>query len=63
MAAFTSFHIFARATNARGAQQHRYRRLAWIALTGLSTGAGIWSTHFVAMLAYDSGFPTAYDPR
>ena len=48
--------------NARAMQDHRYRRLAWLGLTGLSTGAGIWSTHFVAMLAYDSGFPTAYDP-
>ncbi|NJO23830.1 MAG: EAL domain-containing protein, partial [Sphingomonadales bacterium] len=62
MAAFTSFRIYARATGARGVQDHKYRRLAWLGLTGLSTGAGIWSTHFVAMLAYDSGFPTAYDP-
>ena len=43
-------------------QDHQYRRLAWLGLTGISTGAGIWSTHFVAMLAYDFGFPTAYDP-
>lgn len=61
-AAFTSFRIYARATSARAAQDRQYRRLAWLGLTGLSTGAGIWSTHFVAMLAYDSGFPTAYDP-
>ncbi len=62
MAAFTSFRIYARATSARAMQDHQYRRLAWLGLTGISTGAGIWSTHFVAMLAYDSGFPTAYDP-
>ena len=62
MAAFTSFRIYARATNARAMQDHQYRRVAWLGLTGISTGAGIWSTHFVAMLAYDSGFPTAYDP-
>ena len=62
MAAFTSFRIYARATNTRAMQDHQYRRLAWLGLTGISTGAGIWSTHFVAMLAYDSGFPTAYDP-
>ena len=62
MAAFTSFRIYARATNARALQDRQYRRVAWLGLTGLSTGAGIWSTHFVAMLAYDSGFPTAYDP-
>ena len=62
MAAFTSFRIYARATNARALQDRQYRRVAWLGLTGLSTGAGIWSTHFVAMLAYDFGFPTAYDP-
>ena len=41
----------------------RRRRLWWLALTGVSTGSGIWATHFVAMLAYDSGVPTAYEPR
>ena len=61
-AAYTSFHIFRRVTSAPSIQHHRYRQLAWVGLTGLSTGAGIWSTHFVAMLAYDSGLPTAYDP-
>ena len=58
-AAFTSFRIYARATNARAMQDHQYRRLAWLGLTGLSTGAGIWSTHFVAMLAYDFGLPNS----
>ena len=63
VAAFTSFRIYGRAVNARATQDpHQYHRLAWLGLAGLSTGAGIWSTHFVAMLAYDSGFPTAYDP-
>jgi diguanylate cyclase (GGDEF)-like protein len=62
VAAFTSFRIYARVSNARAVHGHPYRRLVWLGLTGLSTGAGIWSTHFVAMLAYDSGFPTAYDP-
>jgi diguanylate cyclase (GGDEF)-like protein len=61
-AAFTSFRIFARATDPNSVRNQGYRRLAWLALTGLSTGAGIWSTHFVAMLAYGPGFPVAYDP-
>ena len=30
-------------------------------LAALMGGATIWSTHFVAMLAYDSGFPHGYD--
>ena len=37
-------------------------KLGWLFLTGLSTGSGIWATHFVAMLAYSAGLPTAYDP-
>jgi diguanylate cyclase (GGDEF)-like protein len=61
-AAYTSFHIYNRVTDAPSIQPRRHRQLAWVGLTGLSTGAGIWSTHFVAMLAYDSGLPTAYDP-
>ena len=55
----------------RGCQQRTFatksassglRRLAWIILTGVCTASGIWATHFVAMLAYDPGHPTAYEP-
>jgi signal transduction histidine kinase len=35
-------------------------RLAWIASAGVVAGSGIWGTHFVAMLAYQAGFPVAY---
>ena len=28
----------------------------------MATGAGIWATHFVAMLAFKTGLPTIYDP-
>lgn len=38
------------------------RQVGWSILTGVCAGTGIWATHFVAMLAYDGGFPTAYDP-
>lgn len=34
----------------------------WIAGAGVVAGCGIWSTHFVAMLAYRPGVPVAYDP-
>lgn len=37
-------------------------RLRWIALVGYVTGVGIWATHFIAMLAYEPGMPTAYAP-
>jgi len=36
-------------------------RYLWLLGAGTVAGCGIWSTHFVAMLAYQSGFPVAYD--
>jgi signal transduction histidine kinase len=33
----------------------------WIAGAGFVAGCGIWATHFVAMLAYQTGFPLNYD--
>jgi NO-binding membrane sensor protein with MHYT domain len=29
-------------------------------MTGLVAGSGIWTTHFVAMLAFKTGLPTGY---
>jgi signal transduction histidine kinase/NO-binding membrane sensor protein with MHYT domain len=37
----------------RAARRSPRFRLAWIALTGLVGGSGIWATHFIAMLAYE----------
>jgi len=36
-------------------------QLAWIAGAGFVAGCGIWATHFVAMLAYQTSFPLDYD--
>ena len=36
-------------------------RLTWLAAAAVTTGAGIWTTHFVAMLAYRPGLPVAYE--
>src|ERR1700730_16676785 len=36
-------------------------RATWIAAAGTATGCGIWSTHFLAMLAYQPGIPIAYN--
>ena len=36
------------------------RRL-WLAVSATSTGFGIWATHFIAMLAFAPGIPTAYN--
>src|ERR1700677_1494881 len=36
----------------------------WLVIGGIVAGCGIWGLHFVAMLAYRSGLPVAYDlPR
>ncbi|MBL0370835.1 EAL domain-containing protein [Rhizobium sp. KVB221] len=34
----------------------------WQFLAAVAAGASIWSTHFVAMLAYHPGTPVAFDP-
>jgi diguanylate cyclase (GGDEF)-like protein/PAS domain S-box-containing protein len=36
-------------------------RWIWIATAGVAGGCGIWSTHFIAMLAYQPGVPVAYN--
>jgi signal transduction histidine kinase len=47
-------------TRAREAKEHL--RPLWLAAAGIVAGCGIWGTHFVAMLAYEVGFPVSYDP-
>ena len=37
-------------------------RLTWVGLDAAAAGCGIWATHFIAMLAYDPGLSTGYDP-
>jgi diguanylate cyclase (GGDEF)-like protein/PAS domain S-box-containing protein len=37
-------------------------RLTWMGLDAAAAGCGIWATHFIAMLAYDPGISTGYDP-
>ena len=36
-------------------------RTAWLIGAGIVAGSGIWGTHFIAMLAYQAGFPVSYD--
>ncbi|HEX7885560.1 MAG TPA: MHYT domain-containing protein, partial [Phenylobacterium sp.] len=36
-------------------------RWAWMALTGLVAGSGVWATHFIAMLAYQPNLPIGYE--
>jgi diguanylate cyclase (GGDEF)-like protein/PAS domain S-box-containing protein len=53
---FTALHAFSHAS-----REHGPWRLAWVFLAAVATGTGIWATHFVAMLAYEPGYPVGYD--
>ncbi len=55
-ASATALTLFAHALTASGRG-----RLAWLAATATVTGGGIWSTHFVAMLAFQPSMPVGYD--
>jgi methyl-accepting chemotaxis protein len=35
-------------------------RFMWTAIAGAASGCGIWTTHFIAMLAYDPGVAVGY---
>jgi NO-binding membrane sensor protein with MHYT domain/methyl-accepting chemotaxis protein len=36
-------------------------RVMWLVIAGTASGCGIWTTHFIAMLAYDPGVAVGYD--
>jgi signal transduction histidine kinase/DNA-binding NarL/FixJ family response regulator len=55
-AAFTTFRTFGLAM----ASTRMSRRL-WVGVAGFVAGAGIWSTHFVAVLAYEPHLKTGYE--
>ncbi len=39
----------------------RSSRTIWLGIAAVSTGFGIWATHFIAMLAFSPALPTAYN--
>jgi diguanylate cyclase len=53
---YTALSVLHRAMAAEGRA-----RLRWLAASAIATGGGIWSTHFVAMLAYRPSLPTGYE--
>jgi diguanylate cyclase (GGDEF)-like protein len=57
MGAFAIVQMFERARSTGGIQ-----RFAWAFLTAIASGATIWCTHFVAMLAFRAGVPVTLDP-
>ena len=39
----------------------RSRKVRWYLAAGICFGIGVWSTHFVAMLAFQTAIPIGYD--
>src|SRR6187402_280596 len=56
LASLTSINLLRHARDTTGAM-----RLVWLAVSAISTGFGIWATHFVAMLAFAPGVASGYD--
>ncbi|HEX4508180.1 MAG TPA: response regulator [Alphaproteobacteria bacterium] len=52
---FTALSLLSRARRPDGSIN-----ALWLTFAAAAGGAGIWSTHFVAMLAYHPGFPVQY---
>ena len=56
LTSLVALNLFRRATSTSGRS-----RAWWLVTTSAATGVGIWSTHFIAMLAYTPGMPVGYD--
>lgn len=56
LASLVTITLFHRAVLTKGRA-----RLLWLIIAGAASGCGIWTTHFVAMLAYHPGVPVGYD--
>ncbi|MHB8272658.1 bifunctional diguanylate cyclase/phosphodiesterase [Bradyrhizobium sp.] len=57
--ALASFAAINLLRHARGSTGHM--RDIWLAVSAVSTGFGIWATHFIAMLAFTPGIPSGYN--
>jgi diguanylate cyclase (GGDEF)-like protein/PAS domain S-box-containing protein len=56
LASFAAINLLHHARKSRG-----HMRNVWLAVSAVSTGFGIWATHFVAMLAFTPGIPSGYN--
>jgi diguanylate cyclase (GGDEF)-like protein/PAS domain S-box-containing protein len=56
LASFTAINLLHHASRSRG-----HMRGLWLAVSAISTGFGVWATHFIAMLAFSPGIPSAYN--
>src|ERR1700716_3963030 len=56
LASFAAMNLLRHARKSSGPM-----RGVWLAVSAISTGFGIWATHFVAMLAFTPGIPSGYN--
>src|SRR5713226_10542331 len=56
VASYTALDIGGRIRGSR-----RWARLAWLATAAMAMGGGIWSMHFIGMLAFFMPMPVSYD--
>jgi diguanylate cyclase (GGDEF)-like protein/PAS domain S-box-containing protein len=56
LASLTAINLLRHARKSTGGM-----RFVWLAVSAISTGFGIWATHFVAMLAFTPGLPSGYN--
>ncbi len=57
LASFTALDMASRVS----ASRHSRATLGWLLAGGIAMGAGIWSMHFVGMLAFRLPIPLGYD--
>ena len=56
LASFTAISLLHHVRRSTG-----HMHLIWLVVSATSTGFGIWATHFIAMLAFSPGIPSAYN--
>ena len=56
LASFTAINLLHHVCRSKGQM-----RVVWLCVSATSTGFGIWATHFIAMLAFSPGIPSAYN--
>lgn len=54
---FTMFLALDRSTDCLDSRQW-----FWVAVASIAAGVGVWSTHFISMLAYKGAMPLGFDP-
>jgi PAS domain S-box-containing protein len=55
LAAYTAFSLIGRAV-----ESGPKARVWWIGAGAFATGSGVWATHFIAMIAFQTNMPTGY---